>query len=71
MSKETKDFIVFLINIVAEEFFSGRKDIAYARLEKAGLLSFYSDTFETSHTLGKEYILNEVREKFKQAGVIK
>jgi hypothetical protein len=67
MDKKTADFIVLVINIVAEKFFNGRKDISYKQLNKLGLINFYSSTFDVSHTLSSDYILSEVKEKLKGA----
>jgi len=70
MLKAEKDFSVFIINVIANELFDGRKDVAYDYLQKTGLLSFYITTFETSHTLSKEYIVQEVRDKLQQLGIV-
>jgi hypothetical protein len=70
MSPSVKDFLVYVIELCAERFFSGNKTLAYKQLKNTDLLSFYKDTYDTSHTLSSEYILEEIREKFIDNGVV-
>jgi hypothetical protein len=69
MDVKTKDFLVYVINIMAVELFGGRKDLAYSALRDSGLLEFYADTYETSHTLGSEYLLEEIKERLGSANL--
>ncbi len=69
MSSEVKDFLVYVIELCAERYFGENKTMAYQRLKETGLLSFYEDTYDTSHTLSSEYILEEIKEKFVEHGV--
>ena len=70
MSIEEKDFLVYIIELCSERFFNGDKSLAYEILKKHGLLDFYKDTYDTSHTLSSGYILEEISEKIKTAGVV-
>ena len=70
MSVKVKDFLVYIIELCAEKFFSGNKTTAYNQLKNTGLLSFYKETYDTSHTLSSQYILDEIEEKFIKSGVI-
>jgi hypothetical protein len=63
MTIEVKDFLVYLIELCSENFFNGDKSLAYSSLKKHGLLDFYKDTYDTSHTLSSGYILDEISEK--------
>jgi len=70
MSPAVKDFLVYVIELCAERYFSGSKTIAYNQLKNTDQLSFYKDTYDTSHTLSSEYILEEIKEKFTERGII-
>jgi hypothetical protein len=70
MSPRVKDFLVYIIELCAERFFDGSKTLAYKQLKSMDLLSFYKDTYDTSHTLSSEYILKEIKEKFIDNGVV-
>ena len=54
MTFEIMEYIVWVIEIVAAEFFNGEKTTAYETLMSRGLIDTYVDNFETTHTLGKE-----------------
>ena len=69
MNIEEKDFLVYIIELCSEKFFNGDKSLAYSMLKNLGLLDFYKDTYDTSHTLSSGYILDEVGEKIKAAGI--
>jgi hypothetical protein len=45
----------------AERLFDNNKSSAYIELKKAGILNYYAETFDVSHTLGSEYLLNEIK----------
>ncbi|MCL2101615.1 MAG: DUF3791 domain-containing protein [Fibromonadales bacterium] len=70
MSPVVKDFLVYVIELCAERFFGGNKTAAYNNLKNSDLLSFYKDTYDTSHTLSSEYILEEIKEKFAECGIV-
>jgi hypothetical protein len=69
MSPKVKDFLVYVIELCAERFFGGNKTLAYKQLKNTDQLSFYKETYDTSHTLSSEYILEEIKEKFIECGV--
>ena len=70
MSPNIKDFLVYVIELCAERFFGGNKTVAYNQLKNTDQLSFYKETYDTSHTLSSEYILEEIKEKFQEYGII-
>ena len=70
MNIEEKDFLVYVIELCSDKFFNGDKSLTYSVLKKYGLLDFYKDTYDTSHTLSSGYILDEVSEKIKTSGVV-
>jgi hypothetical protein len=69
MSPAVKDFLVYVIELCAERFFGGNKTVAYNNLKKTDQLSFYKETYDTSHTLSSEYILEEIKETFAKCGI--
>jgi len=70
MSPAVKDFLVYVIELCAERFFGGNKTIAYNQLKRTDQLSFYKETYDTSHTLSSGYILEEIEERFTEHGII-
>jgi len=64
MSAEIMEYVVWIIEIAAMEFFNGDKTTAYDTIKKSKLWKLYTDHYETTHTLGKEYIVEEMREIF-------
>ena len=64
ISFEVMEYMVWLIEIVANKFFEQNKNLAYNTLKECGLWDIYVDHYETSHTLGKESILDEIHEYF-------
>ena len=63
------EYIVWIIEIVATEYFNGDKTAAYEALKSSGLYQIYVGNYETTHTLGREYLINEIREYFIANGV--
>jgi len=51
MSPAVKDFLVYIIELCAERYFSGSKTIAYNQLKDIEQLAFYKETYDTSHSL--------------------
>ena len=69
MNPEIMEYMVWVIEIVAEDLCSGDKTVAYNALKNSGLWDIYVEHYETTHTLGKEYLVNEIREHFTKNGV--
>ena len=63
------EYLVWLVEITATELFNGNKTTAYEALKTSGLYQIYTDSYETTHTLGREYLIKEIREYFKANGV--
>ena len=70
MSTEIMEYMVWVVEIVAKEFFAGDKALAYNALKEQEVWDLYIDHYDVTHTLGKEYILNEIREIFTAKGVV-
>jgi hypothetical protein len=63
LNKNSLDFLIFVIELAADNFFGGKKKVAYLSLLNNGILDFYAKTYDTSHTLSESYLLNELSEK--------
>jgi hypothetical protein len=69
MSLEIMEYAVWVIEITANEFFCGNKTIAYETLKNSSLWDLYTEHYDVTHTLGAEYILDEMRDYFIERGV--
>jgi len=64
ISFEIMEYMVWVVEITAAEFFKKDKTAAYDALVESGLWEIYTDHYDTTHTLGKEYLTDEIREYF-------
>jgi len=69
MTLEIMEYVVWIIEIAAREFFRGDKTLAYNYLVNSDLWELYTEHYNVTHTLGSEYLLNEMREYFINHGV--
>jgi hypothetical protein len=69
MSSKVVDYLIWVTEIVARNFFDGNKQLAYLSLRSSGVWDLYSSTYDTTHTLGSQYILDEIAEIFIAKGV--
>ena len=69
MTLDMMEYVVWIIEIAAEEFFNGDKALAYDTLKNSSLWALYVDCYDVTHTLGSKYILDEMREYFDKNGV--
>jgi hypothetical protein len=69
MSREVAEFMIFVVEQVANRFFDGNQVAAYLAMKDSGLWDFFSDTYDTSHTVGVEYLLQDAKEWFARSGV--
>ena len=63
------EYVVWVVEIAAEKFFGGDKTLAYDTLKNSQLWALYVDHYDVTHTLGAEYILDEMQEYFEKNGV--
>ena len=71
ISSEIMEYMVWVVELVSSEFFLRDKTVAYLTLKECGLWDIYVDHFDITHTLGKESLLDEIREYFSEHGVLK
>ena len=64
MSFDTMEYMVWVVEITAAEFFKKDKTAAYDALKESGLWDIYVEHYDVTHTLGAEYLLEEIRECF-------
>ena len=69
MTFEVMEYVVWIIEIASLEFFGGDKTTAYVTLKNSDLWDLYTEHYDTTHTLGYEYIINEMREYFVENGI--
>ena len=69
ISVEIMEYLVWVIELAAGEFFNGDKTLAYEAMKKSKLWNIYIDHYDLTHTLGAEYLLDEMREYFVKNGV--
>ena len=69
MTFEIMEFMVWIIEIVSAEFFGGDKTAAYNAMKNSGIWDIYVETYDVTHSLGKEYLMDEMREYFVNKGV--
>lgn len=67
---EIMEYMVWIVEIVADRFFEDDKTLTYKTLKERGIWELYVEHFEVTHTLGKEYILEEIGEMLAAKGVI-
>lgn len=68
MSFDVMEYVVWVIEIAANEFFGGDKTVAYDTLKNSELWKLYTEHYDVTHTLGAEYVLGEMREYFEKNG---
>ena len=69
MNLDMMEYMVWVVEIASAEFFNKDKTAAYDALRDSGLWDIYVEHYDVTHTLGAEYILDEMREYFPANGV--
>jgi hypothetical protein len=69
MTLEIMEYVVWVIEIAARKFFNNDKTAAYDTLKNSELWVLYVDHYDTTHTLGAEYILDEMHAYFIKNGI--
>jgi len=64
------EYMVWVVEITAKEFFKHDKTAAYQALVDSSLWDIYVRNYDTTHCLGSQYILEEMREYFATNGVV-
>lgn len=62
MDASKMEYMVWLVEIVAANFFAGNKAIAYQELNKNGIWNLYLSNYDVTHTLSADYVLSEIKE---------
>ncbi|MFB6348588.1 DUF3791 domain-containing protein [Moraxella sp. ZJ142] len=70
LSPKQLEFALFCIDFVAKKL-NQSPDIVYQKLKISGLLQDYIiDNYETLHTLGKEYLVDDIIDVMKQRDLL-
>ena len=69
MSFNVMEFMVWVVEIASRKFFEGDKTAAYDALKKSGLWDICVEHYDVTHSLGAEYLLEEMQEHFPANGV--
>jgi len=62
INTEIMEYLVWVIELTADEFFDGNKTLAYRTLKDQGIWDMYVQNYDVTHTLGAGYIVDEIRE---------
>ena len=68
MSFDIMEYMVWVVEIASAEFFNKDKTAAYDALKSSGLWDIYVEHYDVTHTLGAEYLLDEMRKHFPVDG---
>ena len=69
LDSDVMEYMVWVIEIVADKFFKDDKTAAYQALINSGLWDIYIKNYETTHSLGYEYLVEEIGQYFVANGV--
>ncbi|MCL2366371.1 MAG: DUF3791 domain-containing protein [Oscillospiraceae bacterium] len=70
MNTEIMEYMVWVIELVASEFFDGSKSLAYNVLNEQGVWELYIQNYDTTHSVGANAIIDEIREILTVKGVL-
>lgn len=70
ISTEIMEYMVWIIEIAAHEFFNDNKTKTYKVLRDTNIWNLYIENYDVTHTLGAEYLKNEMREVLKMKGFL-
>jgi hypothetical protein len=62
INKEIMEYMVWVIELAANEFFNGDKTLAYKALKNQGIWDLFLQSYDVTHTLGASCIVEEIRE---------
>ena len=62
VTAEIMEYMVWLIELVSSEFFSGDKALAYKVLRDQGVWDFYIQSYDITHTLSAQNAIEEIRD---------
>jgi len=62
MKTEVMEYMVWVVELAAGEFFGGDKTVAYKTLKDRGIWDLFVRNYDVTHTLGAGHILDDMRE---------
>jgi len=62
INTEIMEYMVWVVELVACEFFDGNKALAYRVLNEQGVWDLYVQSYDTTHTMGARNLIEEIRD---------
>jgi len=62
ITADVMEYMVWIVELVAEEFFNYDKSLAYKVLTEQGIWDLYIQNYECTHTLGASTLIEELKE---------
>ena len=70
ITSDVMEYMVWVVELVADEFFDGDKSHTYKVLTEQGIWDLYIQSYESTHSLGASVIIAEISEILKNKEVI-
>ena len=70
ITTEIMEYMVWVVELVAHEFFNGDKSYSYNVLNEQGIWNLYIDNYDITHSLSANNIICEIREILTSKEVI-
>ena len=61
MTREIMEYMVWVVEITAREFYNNDKGAAYRALRESGIWNIYIEHYDVTHSMSKEVILEEIK----------
>jgi len=62
INTEIMEYMVWVIELTANEFFNGNKTLTYNTLKGLGIWDLFVQNYDITHTLGASYVMDEINE---------
>ena len=59
---EIMEYLVWIIELASNEYFNGNKTLTYNTLKNTGIWDLFIQNYEVTHTMGANYVMDEIRE---------
>ena len=70
INADIMDYMVWVVELAAGEFWSGDKTLAYNTLKNHGVWDLYVQNYDVTHSLGASYVVDEIREILLAKGAL-
>ena len=62
INTEIMEYMVWVVELAAENIFNGDKSLAYKKLKDNGIWDLFIQSYDVTHTLGASCIIDEIKE---------